>query len=766
MSPNSATLEPLVSQAPGPEWLELFDPHTNRVVYANTVPRDPNGEWWELVDDESGVPYYYNSTTGATEWEPPEQATVVPFHALLTSSVGRRLSIAVTNRGSVAFTSDQAESIARKASRASLRSTDGRLSRTGSLARSASHHRRKLSSASAILASLAGAATTPPEPVAEVDEACISAQSNDLESIESFLRSCPPQTRAKTSSIIETKSKLESGTRASLSGEERDRRRLSAQRNSQSETALETLKEALAATNIDYYDERDEEYESTRPSATTDTIAADDCDDDDTPGASREHRDKFDESAPIGKIFIGSHHIDYNVPASANVEHFRISDNPLRADTANGRPRNFSEQPFHTTAGPERMSAHGYYSHAAANSVMMHSHRNRSMPSIRADSRLYGMRTFASTQFASQKRGFLRRKVPLDEMISYSSETLTRPLMNLPRELTRDAVRSFRVIQRYMGNVDEDISQKEKFSDVLWLANIGVQQQPMRDEIFCQLAKQVTGNPSPSATEKGWALFGVLLYAFRPSQLFFPHIDAFVDSAPVSSIALKRFLRLQLGRVKRTGSRTSELSVKELRLALTVPSRPLIFGGALGEIMADPELINRNTGLPRVLEQLTSLILSLGGEHTEGLFRVPGNSDAVFITRLQIEAGLPDFSDTRDPNVPASLLKEWLRDLADPLIPESMYEECISNPADKETVDRVLAQIPQTSLAVIKYLLSFFAHLLQPEIIEKTKMDSSNLALVFGPTLLRNPANDLKDIFTNSSGEQTFVQTMIDNFKP
>ncbi|KAJ2596869.1 hypothetical protein GGF39_003271 [Coemansia sp. RSA 1721] len=42
MSPNTFTTAfELLGAAPapasGPEWLELFDPHTNRVVYANIV---------------------------------------------------------------------------------------------------------------------------------------------------------------------------------------------------------------------------------------------------------------------------------------------------------------------------------------------------------------------------------------------------------------------------------------------------------------------------------------------------------------------------------------------------------------------------------------------------------------------------------------------------------------------------------------------------------------------------------------------------------
>ncbi|KAJ2845544.1 hypothetical protein J3B02_004652, partial [Coemansia erecta] len=599
------------------------------------VARDPNGEWWELVDEQTGVPYYYNSTTGATEWDPPENATVVPFHALLTTSVGRRLSMVVSNRGSVAFTSEQADILTRKASRVSLRSVEGRISRKNSRTASISRHRRKASTASAIITSIGNPpSASPSEPVSSVAE---------CEENEPFLRadsptdSFMPERRAKSSSVVDAQQRLESHTRPENTDEsmKKSRCRLSDKRNSQSETALETLKEALAATNINDLDEHDEEVSSCQRQTSIEKRIS-----------------GLGKLQTPDRIHAASHFSEYSVPASANVEHFRNSDHLLRRGAGSaGRPRNHSEQPFHDPSGPMRMSTVDYFPNGSATTVMIHSHRNRSMPSIRADSSMYGMRTFASTQFASQKRGFLRRKVPLEEMISYTSEPLTRSLMNLPREMNRDAVRSFRVIQRFMGNTDEDVSLNEKFTDVLWLANVGVRNQPMRDEIFCQLAKQVTGNPSPAAAERGWTLIGVLLYAFRPTQVFLPHLEAFVDSAPVPTLVLKRFLRLQLSRVKRTGSRTSELSVKELRLVMTVPSRPLVFGGALGEIMSDPELVNRNTGLPRVLEQLTSLIISLDGESTEGLFRVPGNSDAVFITRLRIEAGQPGFSDVTDPNV-------------------------------------------------------------------------------------------------------------------
>ncbi|KAJ2114028.1 hypothetical protein IW146_003412 [Coemansia sp. RSA 922] len=746
MSADTTTPKPASAM---PEWLELFDPQTSRVVYANTVTghaaRDPKGEWWELVDEETGVPYYYNSTTGATEWDPPDCATIVPFHALLTSSVGKRLSIVVSNRGSMAFTSEHVDILTRKASRASLRSADGHVSRKNSFAVSGSRHRRKASAA--VGAEFFGTEIADPEPVDSEVERDVSptvggefvAGASPADSAQS-LGDCES---GRVSSLTEAQHRLESGTRptASTDSTSKEQHRLSSQRHSQSETALETLKEAQANTRTpSAHDEGEED------SCVADTVGG-------------RPVDSFTTSMYL------NHHADYKVPASATVEYFRSSEQAPRMEGSNGRPRNYSEQPRYGTVGPTRMSTLDYYPHDSASSVMLHSSRNRSMPSISADSRLYGMRAFANTQFAAQKRGFLRRKVPLEEMVSYTSETITRPLMNLPRELTRDAVRSFRIIQRFMGNSEADVPFKEKFAEVLWLANRGIRNQILRDEVFCQLAKQVTGNPSPGAAERGWTLLGVLLYAFRPTQLLFPHLEAFVDSAPIPTLALKRFLRLQLGRVRRTGSRTSELSAKELRLALTVPSRPLVFGGSLDDIMADPELINRHTGLPRVLEQLTGSIRALGGDSTEGLFRVPGDTDVVSLARLQIEAGQPDFSQIHDPNVPASLLKEWLRDLADPLIPESLYETCMATPSDPQTVPNVLSMVPESSQCVIRYLLEFLAYLLQPSVQAKTKMDSSNLALVFGPSFLRNPVSDLKDVFAGSSGEQSFVLALIEYFR-
>jgi hypothetical protein len=40
----------------------------------------------------------------------------------------------------------------------------------------------------------------------------------------------------------------------------------------------------------------------------------------------------------------------------------------------------------------------------------------------------------------------------------------------------------------------------------------------LRDEIFIQLCKQLTGNPSVVAVERGWVLLHVALCSFPPSE--------------------------------------------------------------------------------------------------------------------------------------------------------------------------------------------------------------------------------------------------------
>lgn len=62
---------------------------------------------------------------------------------------------------------------------------------------------------------------------------------------------------------------------------------------------------------------------------------------------------------------------------------------------------------------------------------------------------------------------------------------------------------------------------------------------------------------------------------------------------------------------------------------------------------------------------------------------------------------------------------------------------------------------------VLTYLIHFLQEFSHPEVVASTKMDSSNLAMVFAPNLLRCQSQDPKVILENTRKEMNFIRALI-----
>ncbi|KAJ3073741.1 hypothetical protein HDU98_000804 [Podochytrium sp. JEL0797] len=270
---------------------------------------------------------------------------------------------------------------------------------------------------------------------------------------------------------------------------------------------------------------------------------------------------------------------------------------------------------------------------------------------------------FAKEHFTEQTRGLIfRHKLTVEEVLTYQRDPLRTPLMeSLPKNHHKDALKSFRLVQKIMSDTCAGPPYLGTVREVQALLAIGVTSKFMRDEIYVQVCKQVRSNPYAESTFRGWLLLCVIAITFPPSREFEEYMKTFTlehyEGVPISSwspaapvpywgqdskspenaaiAVLAKFCNKKLIRICRVGARGKTPMIQEIERQQEAPFRASLFGETLEEIMAVQALENpkdsagRKLALPRILLFLTDAILSLNGCQTEGIFRVPGDIDLV-----------------------------------------------------------------------------------------------------------------------------------------
>jgi len=169
--------------------------------------------------------------------------------------------------------------------------------------------------------------------------------------------------------------------------------------------------------------------------------------------------------------------------------------------------------------------------------------------------------------------------------------------------------------------------------------------------------------------------------------------------------------------------------------------------------------------LPLVMTTLVKKVIELNGQRTEGIFRVPGDSEMVMALKIRIENGIYEWDDVMDANVPGSLLKLWMRELEQPIISSDIYNDAIEAARDDDSKKscELVSKIPELNRKVLEYIIQFLREMAKPEFEEVTKMSTINLSMVFAPNFLRCPSSDPQLIFDTQKDQQTFVRHLIED---
>ncbi|CAG9318559.1 frmB [Blepharisma stoltei] len=176
-------------------------------------------------------------------------------------------------------------------------------------------------------------------------------------------------------------------------------------------------------------------------------------------------------------------------------------------------------------------------------------------------------------------------KVPLTDILSFSSNVIKKPLLKMNSKYHKSARQTFKNILSYMK---ERSSSRPSIHHANKLLKIGMESPPeICDEIYCQLVKQTNNNPKIKSTLRAWTLFGICSGVFAPSpNLRLPLLNHLVkivenESQEISSKTCYCITRLE--KIYQNGSRLvhpTEMELKCMKAMRPIPIKVYLMSGS------------------------------------------------------------------------------------------------------------------------------------------------------------------------------------------
>ncbi|XP_076251916.1 rho GTPase activating protein at 19D isoform X8 [Rhynchophorus ferrugineus] len=211
--------------------------------------------------------------------------------------------------------------------------------------------------------------------------------------------------------------------------------------------------------------------------------------------------------------------------------------------------------------------------------------------------------------------------------------------------------------------------------------------------------------------------------------------------------------------------------LKKFNQGTNSPSSPTTAeGSTFGIPIKDCLPSHNNNYVPRFIEICTDIIDDKGLQ-TIGIYRVPGNNASITALTEEINRNTEDIQleDPRwkDLHVVSSLLKSYLRKMPDSLITSALYPHFIK--ADKiedpkkrmEELKKLVRCLPKHNYHTLKHVILHLKRV--ADNWQYNKMESKNLAIVFGPTIVRPEGETMESMVTNMNNQCKIVESLIAN---
>lgn len=163
------------------------------------------------------------------------------------------------------------------------------------------------------------------------------------------------------------------------------------------------------------------------------------------------------------------------------------------------------------------------------------------------------------------------KKKVQDGMLTYTKEIIPRSLLDLDSVLGKQAISCHKCLLGFCG--DRKTTYPAAAGHHVLMT--GVQSVELRDEIFVQLCKHLTGNPDARSTLRGWILTCLCVDLFPPSVKFELYLLNFLGSAS-NDKAYGEYARYSLARLEEALD-LDEAALENLVLERGLPSVEFIW---------------------------------------------------------------------------------------------------------------------------------------------------------------------------------------------
>lgn len=142
------------------------------------------------------------------------------------------------------------------------------------------------------------------------------------------------------------------------------------------------------------------------------------------------------------------------------------------------------------------------------------------------------------------------KRAVTSELWAHTRDPIKKPLLKKlqnDQKLSKMAVASFLAILKYMGDMPTPkVRSATEYTDEIFRPSTELL---MRDEIYCQIIKQLTNNRIQLSEERGWELMWLATGNFACGQVLIKEVVEFLKTRPhpIAKDCLKRIFKIQKG---------------------------------------------------------------------------------------------------------------------------------------------------------------------------------------------------------------------------